>query len=861
MPNSDQFPEHSSYDALPESDAPSASAQTPSSESDFLYPNTDELVDFPDFELDELFLRLIRAEEESPAADNPVEAVKSAEPADAPTDNVIPTAPWEEDFDLDELAALRDSLDLGNAEPPAPPDEPYLPDEDPIATPAPAQSADAYEARLSLEPDDSAAASAYDSLYAILSANLGTDEPEYDNGVPDHPEDTSDEPEDTFSNHDHDAPPTEDYDEDFGDEPPADAYDEDGDDDEPESRFIRRVAERDARRMADSVPLDSDAPASRRAARELQTGKTPRQRSAIGEKLRAPFVRYFATLTAKKELREREAAAWPAPVPLRETPELPPTKAMHYYRSQRNTTTLRLIIALALTLCSMWIGFGFPMAGQLGRNTGLQAAVSLCLMLTTMLAALDVVTVGLRQLFRFHFGLEALAVLSAGLTALDALLVMLGVTDTLPYCSVATVSLTVALWGERLFCVASGINFGTAAGAAGSSILTLEEDKENHLRAVCLLDRSYEGIVRRSEDPDISRRAYSIAAPCLAATALLLALLGSLGGDWLGLPHRLSAYVAATCAFPAFLCFVLPYLSVLGRLRHVGAAIAGWSGCADLGRNRRMLVTDNDIFPPGSVTIFDGHMAEDDTGWQDRIAGYTVSMLSAAGCSCLHAFDELIKRRKLTIEPVEDLTYHDGGGLSGYIHNENVCIGSAGFLTLNGIRPLREVKKENGICVAVGGKFVAVITLSYTPFKGTQQALRLLSRGRTQPVFAIRDFNINPRMIQDLFGIPALNFEFPSFKERFRLSSDIGKPDTPAAAVLAHHSLYSAVVCTERCRRLYNATILNTVLSIAGSALTMALMFLSAFIGEALLPGVGRLICYMLLWLLPCFVSSYWVRR
>ncbi len=644
------------------------------------------------------------------------------------------------------------------------------------------------------------------------------------------------------------------------------------DEEELESRFIRRVAARDAGRVrperrsrrkkkteatAEEAPPGDVLPDDS----EPVTGKTPRPVSPFWEKVKAPFVRYFATLTARKELREQEAASWPAPEIIRETPELPPAKAARYYAGQHRTLLLRLLIALFLCLILAWLSFGLPMAGQLGRNTGLRAAVCLVLMLSVMMAALDIVTAGIRQLFRLRLGMEALAVLSCAVSAADALLVMFSVAEALPYCALGAFSLLAALWSERMFCYASALNFGTAAKAKGFSILAAEENKELGLSALCRCDRETEGIVRRSEEPDLSRRVYTVAAPVLAGLSVLLAVIGCIGGDWKSIAHSLSAYLSAASAFSSFLCFCLSYLAAVLRLRRSGAAIAGWAGCEEIGKHRRMLVTDTDMFPAGTIDLDSIELLSESAEMRDKVVTYAVSLLAAAGCSSLHAFDKLMEHKGYPILKVEGLKYHDGGGLSGYINNENVCIGSAGFMNLNGIRPHRNLNTENGICVAFGGKFAAVIRLRYTPLKGVQQALRILTRGRTQPIFAIRDFNISPLMIEKQFRIPAINFEFPSFRERCRLSGSLSQSRTAPAAILVNSGIHCAVEAAERGRKLYNASRLSTALSIVCSVLGMLLIFLISRSTGINAMSAGRLLGYMLLWTLPTVAAAYWVYR
>lgn len=643
------------------------------------------------------------------------------------------------------------------------------------------------------------------------------------------------------------------------------------DEEELEARFIRRVAAREAsrnaedkhrsrRRKGDDTPDDGaeEAREDELPGEEPVTGKSRRRSSAFMESLKGPFVRYFATLTAQKALRAQEAASWPAPVVIRDTPELSPAKAARYYAGQYKTLSLRLFISLFLSLVLVWISLDLPMAGPLAQNMSLRAAVCLVCLLAVMVAALDILTAGIRQICRMRLGMEALATVSCMICCADAVLSMLGLTAPLPYCVLGAVSLTAALWGERLLCLANAMNFSTAASAKTSSILSAEEGNAETPATLLRRDGPHEGIVRRSEEPDISREAYTVAAPLLLLAAAALAVIGTIGSPWLSLVHRLSAYLCLCSSFSSFLCFCLPYLTAVVRLRRTGAAIAGWAGCEDMGRSRRVIVTDEDMFPKGTiqltgVNILDGSNVE-------KVVSYTVSLLAASGSSVTAAFDELMKHRKYQTLKVEEFKCHDGGGLSAYIRSENVRVGSAGFMNLMGIRLPHGLVADNAICVAISNELVGVFSMKYVPVKGVRQALNILTQGRTQPVFAIRDFNITPLMIQDLFRIPAINFEFPSFRERYRLSASYGSENPPTAAILLRSGIRCAVETAERGRKLYAGTIVSTVLSIAGSALGLFLLYLIGRSGGDSL-SAGRLLGYMLLWILPVFGVSYWVYR
>lgn len=659
---------------------------------------------------------------------------------------------------------------------------------------------------------------------------------------------------------------------------PAIARADEQPEDEPEleSAYLRRVARREAQRSdAQAYPASEpeDMPPSdgeeydefyeldSEIAEELDDYRERLEnRPAFLEKLAGPLIRFLATQKTRQKLREQEAASWPAPVDIRQTPELSPAKAARYYGAQIRPLETRLYISLFLTLVLAWIGLRLPLAGQLCRNIPMQSAVSLVFLLTAMLCALDVVTAGVRQLFHFQPAMEALCVVSCLAACLDALLVTLGIGSALPFCALPAASLSAALWGEKLNCMAQSINLSTAAQSRDSSILSAEQDSDG-LPSLLRSDRAHDGIVRRSEEPDGSRHAYAVAAPLLLLVSLVLGVLSTIGQVWTCVFHNLSAYLSVCANISGFLCFALPYLMAVLPLRRSGAAIAGWSGCADIGRTRRIILKDTDLFPPGMIRLSLAHIPDGVN--VEKVVSYAVSILTVSGSSVTGAFSELMQYRKYALLTVNDFKCHDGGGFSAYIHGENVLVGSQGFLNLMGIRLPQDlqIEAESAVCVAISNELVGVFRLEYIPVKGVHKALDLLQRGRTQPVFAIRDFNITPLMIQNLFHIPAIRFEFPSFRERYRLSSLFGSDDTPPAAILLRPSVRCAVETAERGRKLYTACVLSTVLSIFSTVLGLLFLFLNLHSGNFAAMATGRMLLYSVLWALPLFGIAYWTVR
>lgn len=572
------------------------------------------------------------------------------------------------------------------------------------------------------------------------------------------------------------------------------------------------------------------------------------------EKLLRPFTLLMATSMARREMRRAEAARWAEPEEEALPPELSPKKAAKFYAAQAKPLRLRCRIAFFLTVILAWVSFQLPMAGLLGKSLQAQAGVSLVLTLAVMITALDVVTIGFRQLMDFKPGAESLAATAALMACVDSALVMAGYGTALPFCAAACASLSAALWGQRLTCTALRRTFTTAAGSKAPTVLVPEEKSGREGGSLLRTPFSGQSIVRRSEQPDLVQNAYTTAAPILMLLSLVLAILASLGGKGDHFLHIFSAFLTISAALSAFFAFPLPYALAAGRLRDTGAAILGWGGFADIGRRRRIVITDEDLFPPGTIKFTAINIQEG--AFTSKVISYTASLLAASGSGVFTAFQELLERRNFPLVDVDGYKCHEGGGLSAVIDQERVLVGSASYMTLMGIRLPQNLEARNSICTAIDGELVAVFTMDYIPVSSVQEALVTLLRGRTQAIFAIRDFNITPLMLRQLFRIPTDNLNFPSFRERYRMAGTTAKPEATASAIFTRGGMMPLVDAAETARRLHTACRISTIVSLAGAILGMLILFLLFRAGAYDTATAGNVLAYMLLWALPVIILS-----
>ena len=83
--------------------------------------------------------------------------------------------------------------------------------------------------------------------------------------------------------------------------------------------------------------------------------------------------------------------------------------------------------------------------------------------------------------------------------------------------------------------------------------------------------------------------------------------------------------------------------------------------------------------------------------------------------------------------------------------------------------------------------------LRYRPMASVQRALAALRREHRKPIFAVRDFNLDPLLLQKTFGVSAEGFQFPSSAERYRISGIPASAGSPAAGMMAQDGLDTLV--------------------------------------------------------------------
>lgn len=578
------------------------------------------------------------------------------------------------------------------------------------------------------------------------------------------------------------------------------------------------------------------------------------RKEPLSSKRRRPFFRKPREKTESPP-PPPEPEPEPVPEPIGPEPELweAAHDARQLYMRRRYTLLLPLLTALPPTVALILDRNQIKVAYWSG-NRSIQCAVMLVCLCLTALSCRHVFIKGFGMLLRRRCVSELLVSLSVLVSAADCALRLLedqpgGVT---PYAPVTCLALVFAQWGVRR---ESKGNYDMLRAAS-------VDDDPPYLVAgtrlgACKQRGSVPGFYTTASKSDVAALWQTALLPVFLAAAVVFAVLSSVGqersGDFL---LNLSAILPAAATFSLPLCWALPWSGLSEHLQKAGCAVAGWSGAQKISARRRMIVTDADLFPPGTVQI-SGRKFFNET--PEQAISLSASMARSAGSGLERLFNSLVRSEGGRYEKVDDFSFYEEGGWSGLIRGESVLMGSPAFMRKMNVKLPEDMKLHTGVLLAVDRELTAVFAVKYTPSENVGYALEMMRRSRIQPILASRDPNITPSLIRRKFN-RNVHFEYPDLTERIALSEAEKDRDLPRALLFREGLLpYAEAVAgsLRLCKAVRRAAALSLLGGWAGILLTFYLTSLGAY--ELLNPLALEI--FLLLWTLPVLLISDWARR
>lgn len=366
--------------------------------------------------------------------------------------------------------------------------------------------------------------------------------------------------------------------------------------------------------------------------------------------------------------------------------------------------------------------------------------------------------------------------------------------------------------------------------------------------------------MKNSFSPDVS----SHTALILTYVSIPLAALIAGLSVWLGSSVR-ETFNAACCILFAFLpltlqlVFALPFARMSKKASLCSSAVIGYRAAEEMNGVGAVVIDSNHLFPKGSISL-DAMRTFGTLRIDDAIAD-AASVVCAAGGALSRIFLGVIDNDRSLLRKVDSLLYEDGLGLSAWVNEKRVLVGTAELLRGHGVTvPSRDYEAryagsgQNLVYVSVGGVLTAMFVVSYHPRQEIYDILFELRKQQIGLVIVNRDCNITSEMITKLFDFPSklINIMTPSNEH---LLGESMEKSCPAGIVYSKGLIGIGRTVISSLRLVAGVSLANAV-QIGGILLTTVLTVYLAAVGSISQFTLAELLVCQVLWGILTLLSA-----
>ncbi len=471
------------------------------------------------------------------------------------------------------------------------------------------------------------------------------------------------------------------------------------------------------------------------------------------------------------------------------------------------------------------------------------------LLLITALFSMDVWRSAAEKLKNGRVGCELAAAVTAAVTLANC--VWGALTDDLgnvPFAICAAVMIWLCQWGllQRANARREAFHLANMGGNPPymASVIPVGACKQKGKRS---------GFYHLSDKIDPASAWQNYTVPLLLAAATVLAGVVTISGQCM--ERFLWIWSAMLCAAVP-LALPLQSTLVLSRLQHrlsrSGCAVAGYAGVKALNRCRRLVLTEADLFPPGTVE-FNGYKVFGEE--RRKMLSYAATMTGTAHSQLYDLFAQQLAAEGGFRTKAENLEFHEEGGISATIRGETVMMGSLYFMRKRHVDLPHDLKLQTGVFLAVDGVLGAIFVIKYQPSRNVEWALQALKRAHMPPVLAVRSGNVTPGLLKRKFGVDCKPI-YPDVSTRLALSDAVEQTGEEPYTLLYREGLMPLTETVIGAKRAARAVRLSMILSYLGGAAGLLLTYyLTSTASYGTLTPLYMLI-YGVLWLLPTLLLS-----
>jgi len=314
-------------------------------------------------------------------------------------------------------------------------------------------------------------------------------------------------------------------------------------------------------------------------------------------------------------------------------------------------------------------------------------------------------------------------------------------------------------------------------------------------------------------------------------------------------------------AVPAtlFISTTRPMAILEKRLHMVGTVLCGWEGVKDLCGKAAIPITDQDLFPQGSIKLNGVKFYSDRDATQ--VVSYTASLLEQTGGALAPVFKQMLRNRGGHLEAVENFQNYGDDGIGGEVCGEPVLLGKLHFLQDMGVEIPDGTMVDQAVYASIDGQLCAVYAISFAKMRSAAAGLVTLCGYRKLKLLKMPgDFVLTEDFLRSKFSVKTRRILFPDRETADRLGDFRPDPNEPVLALTTREELISTAYAITGARALRQSTKLGVILHLLGGTLGLIIMLVLGYLGSTELLTPTNILLYQLIWAIPGLLVTEWTR-
>lgn len=551
----------------------------------------------------------------------------------------------------------------------------------------------------------------------------------------------------------------------------------------------------------------------------------------------------------------------------------------------KNNLFIRFVVLLVCCLASGYISvandFSLPILKIFDRNTspGGFAFTLTLLGLVACFVSYNVIFSGIKNLVTLKADSDSISVLAITASVVSG--IMLLIDDDLVrgdnfhlYISTAILSLLINTLGKLLLMNRVERNFKYVSGDYEKYAVSMVEDEEAALKFTngalndypCLATMSktefVKDFLKNSYSADITDSYSKKFAPFMLVGSLVIAVLGALldpnahgmTGHLVSLFSILSGTLCLVCAISLMLVVNVPLARASKKYLQSSGVMLGYSSVEDFADTNSVLVDVQQLFPEGMVELVNlKSMSATIIEECILLAG---SLACQSGSVLEPTFNKILKGKKGMLYPVESYIYEDGLGLSGWIENKRVLLGTRELMENHSIEGIPSVAKEREyakgnlvLYLSISGVVSALFVIRVKGSANVSKWLRELEKQNVTVILRSVDSFISLKFLGEIFGVSPDLFKLMPFRDYKEYDKQTSYTPKKSASMLCSGRFQSLAMLICGAKRIQLLSLVGITIQMASAILGAIIALVMALLGSFSQLTSSVVLMYSLVWL------------